>query len=637
MCTIIGCFSKQCGDVFLKKGLEMLQHRGRDYFGYSTGKTIIQKKELADISFEDGPIQIGHSLHAMVSCVPQPFLDKGLFVANCELYNWKQQAKNQGIQVQNDAEFLFEQIEHIENAQDMLSVLENLTGVYAFCYIKHNIAYFARDIVGEKPLYYAKKGREFQFASEKKVLDAKSEEIFELNPRILLTYDLDTGEITEHQRPFFEKEPELTESLDEITKNVAQKLETVIAQQVPTQKIGVLFSGGIDSTILAYILQKLHVPFTCYVAGLQSDTESDDVFMAQKIAKAYGFPIEVVKLDLDETAKILPDVMDIIESSNVIKVGVALPFYICAQRARKDGVKVLFSGLGSEEIFAGYQRHAQSIDINAECVSGLRKIYERDLYRDDLITMSQTIELRLPFLDTDFVAYALRIPAKYKIQNEIKKYVLRKAAILLGLDETFALRPKKAAQYGSRFDKALQKLAKKNGFPSKSAYLHSLHKMENERLCILLSGGKDSVYAMYTMQRQNYPFSCAITLTSKNDDSFMFHTPNTHITSYQAKSLGVPLIHALTDGKKEKELDDLKAALIKAQKEYHIEGIVTGALYSTYQRERVEKIAETLGLKVFAPLWHVNQVSLLKQLLKEGFCIILTKIAAEGLDSSWLG
>ena len=79
--------------------------------------------------------------------------------------------------------------------------------------------------------------------------------------------------------------------------------------------------------------------------------------------------------------------MPLIEDSNVVKVGVALTFYAACEQAKKDGCKVIFSGLGSEEIFAGYKRHKDSFDINKECLSGVLKIYERDLYRDDVITM----------------------------------------------------------------------------------------------------------------------------------------------------------------------------------------------------------------------------------------------------------
>ena len=108
------------------------------------------------------------------------------------------------------------------------------------------------------------------------------------------------------------------------------------------------------------------------------------------------------------------------------------------------------------------------------------------------------------------------------------------------------------------------------------------------------------------------------------------------MTKLQAESLGLPLIEQETAGKKEEELEDLKKALQKAKDQHKIEGIVTGALFSNYQRERIEKVADSLGLKIFAPLWHMDQETEMREILNQGFSFIITKIAAEGLDKSWL-
>jgi asparagine synthase (glutamine-hydrolysing) len=117
----------------------------------------------------------------------------------------------------------------------------------------------------------------------------------------------------------------------------------------------------------------------------------------------------------------------------------------------------------------------------------------------------------------------------------------------------------------------------------------------------------------------------------------MFHTPNIDVASLQAKAMDIPIVLQETAGEKEKELADLKKAIVKAQKEYGIEGVVTGALYSNYQRERIEKICDSLGLKVFSPLWHMDQEKEMRQLVKEGFEFVMSSIAAEGLNKKWLG
>ncbi len=117
----------------------------------------------------------------------------------------------------------------------------------------------------------------------------------------------------------------------------------------------------------------------------------------------------------------------------------------------------------------------------------------------------------------------------------------------------------------------------------------------------------------------------------------MFHTPNIALAKLQAEALGFPLIEQETTGEKEKELSDLKKALVLAKKKYSIEGIVTGALFSNYQRERIEKLADSVGLKIFSPLWHMEQELEFRNVLDSGFKVMLSSIGADGLDKSWLG
>ena len=158
--------------------------------------------------------------------------------------------------------------------------------------------------------------------------------------------------------------------------------------------------------------------------------------------------------------------------------------------AKEDGCKVIFSGLGSEEIFAGYERHKNSANINQECLSGLLKMYERDLYRDDVITMNNNMELRFHFWTQNWLIMHLKFQSKYKIKGETTKYILREIALQKGIAKEFAFRKKTAAQYGSKFDYAIGKLAKQHKFSSKSAYLRIFYPSHNLKLGVLFSSGK---------------------------------------------------------------------------------------------------------------------------------------------------
>ena len=238
-----------------------------------------------------------------------------------------------------------------------------------------------------------------------------------------------------------------------------------------------LFSGGVDSTYIAIVLKKLGVEFTCYTAKVEGGKieEAPDLIYAKKIAKDYDLDLKIAVIETQKLEEIVIDVVKTIEDRNYIKTSVALPFYLACKKAKEDGVKVMFSGLGSEEIFAGYNRHKKVEDANKECLEGLKILYVRDLYRDDVITMKNNIELRLPFLDKELIKYALNIPVKYKLSKDKvdSKLILREIAKELGLNEEYAMRQKKAAQYGSKFDKGLLRLAKDFG-GSKEEYMNSL-------------------------------------------------------------------------------------------------------------------------------------------------------------------
>jgi asparagine synthase (glutamine-hydrolysing) len=156
------------------------------------------------------------------------------------------------------------------------------------------------------------------------------------------------------------------------------------------------------------------------------------------------------------------------------------------------------------------------------------------------------------------------------------------------------------------------------------------------RLGVLFSGGKDSTYALFKTMRKD-DVVCLITMVSKNKESYMFHTPNIHIVELQAKALELPLLQQETEGKKEEELKDLKKAIKKAKEKYELEGIVTGAFASNYQKDRIQAICDELKLECISPLWGESPEVLFREMINNDLKIILSSVAALGLDESWLG
>jgi diphthine-ammonia ligase len=124
---------------------------------------------------------------------------------------------------------------------------------------------------------------------------------------------------------------------------------------------------------------------------------------------------------------------------------------------------------------------------------------------------------------------------------------------------------------------------------------------------------------------------------SESPESYMFHYPNVELTRMQSEATGLPLVEGKTKGEKETELEDLKRILIQAKMKFKIEGVVTGAIRSTYQASRTQRISNELGLWSFNPLWLKDQIELLNEVLQNDFKVIISGVFAFPLNTSFLG
>ena len=156
------------------------------------------------------------------------------------------------------------------------------------------------------------------------------------------------------------------------------------------------------------------------------------------------------------------------------------------------------------------------------------------------------------------------------------------------------------------------------------------------KLGVLCSGGKDSLFACH-LAIQKEEVACLISVRSRNEESYMFHTPNVHLVALQAESAGLPLISVETEGVEESELSDLSRALHLAMEHLGIEGVVTGALLSVYQATRIQRICRDLNLWCFNPLWYTDQEAYMQRLIRGGFQIVITGIFSAPFDETWPG
>ena len=208
--------------------------------------------------------------------------------------------------------------------------------------------------------------------------------------------------------------------------------------------------------------------------------------IAEKVAQEFGFDYEIKYINEETLKKDLEFLVNGLETSNIMKISVGIPIYY---GSLINKYKVIFSGIGSEELFGGYERHLKN--IKKECEKGLLTIWERDLYRDNVASFLGGSELRTPFLSEELIYLSKKIPNNWKIRkiskkekeiikkffnkeiNYCKKYLLIK--ITKKHINFFAYRPKKAAQYGSKSEKIIEKIAKTKNL-DKREYLKTLLK-----------------------------------------------------------------------------------------------------------------------------------------------------------------
>ncbi|MCC7570806.1 diphthine--ammonia ligase [Candidatus Micrarchaeota archaeon] len=599
MCGIFGQFNNEYS---IEKNL--LSHRGKDDF--------------KQIDLPKGKLM--HFLHSMVGNTPQPLKKQGILVANCEIYNWKKINKKFGFNTNNDAETLLELLDLKFKEKNFIEkVKKELDGEFAFAYYINGKVFLVRDTLGTKPLWYiCKKG--IVFASEGKVLYGYGKPI-ELHPRHIIEYDVEKDRIVDHHTEWnpLGKEKDLTD--EELFESIKQ---TVAKRTEGFDKVAILFSGGMDSTIIAIALKELGKKVYGYVGGVEN---SKDILKANEIGDKLGINIKTHMINEDKSEDLIEKVVYICESCDPMKIGVGIPIYTACFSASKDKHKMILTGAGGDDLFAGYEKHLKTNqyghNINRELLSSLRSIYERDLYRDDVVAMANAIETRVPYLDISLIDKVLNSPGERKIQMG-KKSMIKKLLNYLKNEKVIEneVNPERiAAQYGSGINKLIDKIRKKKKYTTRTNYLMGIqnkNKHSNSKLGVLFSGGKDSFLALRMMKKRGYIPSCLITIQSQNKDSFMFHTPKISEVPNLSKKLGIPLILEKTKGEKEKELIELESAICKAKKRYGIEGVVSGAVASTYQRNRIEDICEHIGLKMYSPLWYLDQEEEMKLLFHEG-------------------
>ncbi|CAN5355591.1 asparagine synthase (glutamine-hydrolyzing) [soil metagenome] len=494
MCGIVGILSKKNENVVPLVGamLSCMINRGPDGAGIAADERSIQSDSFSNLRYQklSGSSALGHVRLAIVggTCGQQPFrsCDGRLTVEhNGEIYNYKtirkRLMKHHKFSTQTDSEVIVHLLEdYFLKKNNLLYAIKKtvaeLDGVYAFVVKEEESGTLAlvRDKMGVRQIYYGENDRLFGFASERKALWKIG--IKEPTKRVLPCHAVIISPDGTLQEFKIANLP--IESTKKVYKTMASAVsiyeKTLLASMKKrTQdfdKVGIIFSGGIDSVIIAWLAKKMVPEVICYTGGIRG---SNDIVYARQIAKKLNLKLRVNELTQDEVEEMIPEVINTIEDTNSGQVEVAIPVYAAVKLAHDDGINVMFSGQAADELFGGYAWYARVVEkegyqkLRDHMTQDLLLLYKETLEREDKITMAHSIEMREPFLDIEVIRCSMGMDLKLNIKGAtdiLGKHVHRKLAQKLGIPKNIAYRIKEAAQHGSGMHNIFDTIARKHGF-----------------------------------------------------------------------------------------------------------------------------------------------------------------------------
>lgn len=484
MCTICGHYVRQqaripSADIY--DMLKKMEHRGPDTHGAYLDGQVLRAETVEELepSFRtDSRIGLGHSRLSIVGREPltQPFVScdgELTLIHNGEIYNYQELKTllmhDHEIETSSDSEIIVHLLEEAYEG-DLLDAVEKvaalLDGMFAIAVSDGRSVVVARDPVGKKPVYYIENGPVTYFASEKKALWNGKDEPVRLKPGEIMRIDDDGVHVTprtELELP----QIDITDFRDAVDTYKDVLLEAVDKRLtgLHESKLGVIFSGGIDSVLVAKLLQQAGKNIICYCTGTEN---SGDMQAAREVAEDMGLELVTTVIDEPMVEDLLPEVIEDVEESGLLQVEVAIPMYLAARRAAEDDIRVMFTGQAADEIWAGYPwyndvlRDHGYLRLHEKLWEDLNFLYTDTLEREDKLTMAHSIELRAPYLDRAVIRTAMRTSPRLKIQgpdDHQRKRVHRAAAEELGVPSYLCFRRKDPAQSGSGIHEIIGRIA----------------------------------------------------------------------------------------------------------------------------------------------------------------------------------
>jgi asparagine synthase (glutamine-hydrolysing) len=489
VCGIAGLLSKESENVIplLRGMLESIEHRGPDGAGATVSGKVRYAETIAELDWDSlqGNLAMGHTRLAVVggSEGQQPLVSNDgqiVLLHNGEIYNYKalrsSLRKDYHFATQTDSEVLIHLLSQNYKG-DLMEAFNNiasqLDGVYTIAASDGKEIVIARDLIGVKQLYWGENENLVAFASEKKALWhlGLTRDIHRLLPGEVMRLSSTGLEETRRTPDFLRADKPAIHDLEEALQTYETALKKAVQKRIPDlAQMGVIFSGGVDSVIIAMIAKQLGANMTCYTAGI---ADADDIDFAKRAAAQIGAPVQVNQLDDQTLLDFVVKAIAFIEDRSLGQVEVAIPIIASVELAYHDGQIVLLTGQGADELFGGYTWYRRITEVTGydefefRMWDDLNQLYKETLEREDKITMAYGIELRVPYLDPQVIRVAFDIDPRLKLRSAkdfVGKYVHRALASAIGVPEEIAWRPKEAAQHGAGIHNRLLALAGEQGF-----------------------------------------------------------------------------------------------------------------------------------------------------------------------------
>ncbi len=326
-----------------------------------------------------------------------------------------------------------------------------LRGEFAFAIIHSGSGrvYLARDPVGVKPLYWSRVGGTLYLGSEVKALVPVGAAVQEVPPG---HHGWAKDQSAPLLRPYVDlialgRDAAPVDDPDEAVKLVRAAIEDSIRVRVETDlTVGVVLSGGLDSSVTLSIVRDAHPDCVAFTIGAPS---SEDLAYARRLARDLGVAHEVIELrprdvHRDQIREAIR-IGELTEYGDIINAVVSVPLF---RRVREAGVRVVLTGDGSDELFGGYPMYQRADDPAALFAHMISNLYRTELQRVDRASMGHGVEARVPFLDPSVVELAMRLPIELKVRDGQQKWVVREAFADV-LPDYIRQRPKNPLSYST--------------------------------------------------------------------------------------------------------------------------------------------------------------------------------------------